>query len=151
MSIRCNCTTATPGAYGVCKRCGGEYQRQHSERCDCAACFPSGPTARAEAAAARHERLGQGRARRAGDAAGPGGRGGPVTTIGTPPVLVLLDANCIDCGSVHDIEKCPDCGSWIEFGYGLAGGGCGSYKYCTNESCHWMWRQFGDDEDEAKP
>lgn len=68
-------------------------------------------------------------------------------SIGTPAILILKDAKCLDCGGVHDTEKCPDCGSYIELGYGLAGGGCGIYKYCTNGSCGWFWKEFDQAED----
>lgn len=40
MATRCICSEPAPGAFFVCKRCGGEYQRTHSSRCDCAACNP---------------------------------------------------------------------------------------------------------------
>jgi peptide methionine sulfoxide reductase MsrB len=29
-------------------------------------------------------------------------------------------------------EKCPKCGSHVAHGFGLAGGGYGPYRYCTN-------------------
>lgn len=30
---------------------------------------------------------------------------------------------------------CPSCGSELEHGYGLMGGGIGVYEYCANTSC----------------
>ena len=36
-------------------------------------------------------------------------------------------------------ERCPKCGNeTLGFGYGLAGGGIGSYTYCTTESCDYF-------------
>jgi hypothetical protein len=35
---------------------------------------------------------------------------------------------------VHN--PCPKCGSELEMGYGLAGGGIGPYEYCSNEKCN---------------
>jgi len=59
---------------------------------------------------------------------------------GERPVMVEANAHCPDCDTVHDIEKCPRCGAWIELGYGLMGGGFGPYKFCQNEACDWMWK-----------
>lgn len=60
-----------------------------------------------------------------------------------PPVLVEQDHNCAECGSVHEIEHCPKCGSDIGLGFGLAGGGFGEYKYCLGEKgdCDWFWKE----------
>lgn len=33
-------------------------------------------------------------------------------------------------------NPCPKCGSELEMGFGLAGGGYGAYEYCTNEKCN---------------
>lgn len=38
-----------------------------------------------------------------------------------------------DCGETDD--KCPHCGSTLETGFGLAGGGYGVYEYCASEAC----------------
>lgn len=38
-----------------------------------------------------------------------------------------------ECGSTEG--KCPACGTVLETGFGLAGGGMGVYEYCPNESC----------------
>lgn len=69
----------------------------------------------------------------------------PVTIIcgvkrpmGAPPVLVERDAWCEDCHSRHDMEKCPQCGSWISIGYGLMYGYYGEYKDCMN-FCGWFF------------
>lgn len=35
-------------------------------------------------------------------------------------------------------EKCPRCGAEVETGYGLAGGGFGTYWFCWTDSCEWM-------------
>jgi hypothetical protein len=36
-------------------------------------------------------------------------------------------------------EKCPKCGNeTLSFGYGLAGGGIGSYQYCSTDSCDYF-------------
>lgn len=57
------------------------------------------------------------------------------------------DAYCEDCNGRHDMEKCPECGSWIGIGYGLMGGGMGVYKYCLSDSCTWMWKRLEDPDD----
>lgn len=67
--------------------------------------------------------------------------------IGTRPVLVEREHDCKECGKVHDLEKCPDCGGWIEVGYGLMGGGMGMYKWCPEEKCRWMWKELETEED----
>lgn len=33
------------------------------------------------------------------------------------------------------MDKCPHCGSELEVGFGLAGGGYGAYTYCPAEDC----------------
>ena len=44
-------------------------------------------------------------------------------------------------------EKCPKCGSEIEEGYGLMGGGIGGYQVCvrafgdTLDKCDWMQKE----------
>ena len=64
---------------------------------------------------------------------------------GKPPILVEKDADCSDCGQKHDMEKCPECGSWIELGFGLMFGGLGEYKFC--QKCNWHWKRvLSDDE-----
>ena len=71
--------------------------------------------------------------------------------------MVEKNADCPDCGQVHDLEKCPKCGSWIGHGYGLMGGGMGAYKFCNSDECDWFWKDckcmwcessIGDDEPE---
>jgi hypothetical protein len=59
---------------------------------------------------------------------------------GERPVMVEANANCTDCNTVHDIEKCPKCGAWIELGFGLMFGGFGPYKFCTSKTCDWFWK-----------
>lgn len=34
--------------------------------------------------------------------------------------------------------SCPKCGGETEFGYGLAGGGCGVYEFCLTEGCDYF-------------
>ena len=34
-----------------------------------------------------------------------------------------------------DRNQCPHCGTELEAGYGLAGGGMGVYTFCPNETC----------------
>ena len=36
------------------------------------------------------------------------------------------------------MDGCPKCGGELQFGYGLAGGGCGSYEYCTADGCDYF-------------
>lgn len=33
------------------------------------------------------------------------------------------------------MDKCPHCGTELEAGFGLAGGGYGAYTYCPAEDC----------------
>jgi hypothetical protein len=35
-------------------------------------------------------------------------------------------------------NPCPKCGTELEMGYGLAGGGIGPYEYCPNERCNYF-------------
>lgn len=35
-------------------------------------------------------------------------------------------------------DKCPLCGSPLESGYGLAGGGIGVYFYCPKKGCEYF-------------
>jgi hypothetical protein len=70
-------------------------------------------------------------------------RHGTRTTIGIPPILVEKDRLCEECGSIHDIEKCPLCGSFIHIGYGFMGGGLGTYYTCGFDEftgCPWMYK-----------
>ncbi len=67
--------------------------------------------------------------------------GDPGSEQGDRPIMVEENANCAECGSVHDIEACPKCGASIELGYGLAFGGVGAYKYCSSETCDWSWKR----------
>jgi hypothetical protein len=39
---------------------------------------------------------------------------------------------------VSDDNKCPECGTELIFGYGLAGGGMGAYRMCPSETCDYM-------------
>ena len=61
--------------------------------------------------------------------------------FGTPPIMVARDAQCSDCGAVHDMEKCPQCGADIFHGFGLGfGPGYGEYKACE-KFCGWRWKR----------
>ena len=60
---------------------------------------------------------------------------------GERPLLHAKDVDCGDCGQVHDLEKCPKCGAWIEHGFGLMFGGFGPYKFCRNDACDWFWKR----------
>jgi hypothetical protein len=35
-------------------------------------------------------------------------------------------------------EPCPKCGGEVANGYGLAGGGIGTYAYCTADGCDYF-------------
>lgn len=65
----------------------------------------------------------------------------PAGEHGERPILVEKNADCSDCGRKHDMEKCPECSSWIELGFGLMFGGFGEYKFCQNEKCGWHWKR----------
>ena len=64
----------------------------------------------------------------------------PGQETGKRPILVAESALCEECGREHELEKCPDCGSWVEPGYGLAFGGYGEYKSCL-KNCGWFWKK----------
>lgn len=66
---------------------------------------------------------------------------------GTRPITLEANVNCGECHSVHDIEICPKCGNFIEYGYGLAYGGLGSYMYCQGIESGCDWHYFESDED----
>lgn len=66
---------------------------------------------------------------------------------GTPAILVDKDKHCDECGHSHDFEKCPECGAWIELGFGLMFGGFGEYKYCRNDKCKWTWKKILPDDE----
>jgi hypothetical protein len=62
-------------------------------------------------------------------------------TMGVPPILKEKNANCEDCGEVHDIELCPLCGSFIYISFGFVGGGFGQYYICDGEKdCPWIYK-----------
>jgi hypothetical protein len=61
--------------------------------------------------------------------------------MGAPPVMVDEARLCDDCRKVHEFEKCPKCGSWIDIGFGLQFGGFGPYKFCQNDSCDWFYKE----------
>jgi hypothetical protein len=48
-------------------------------------------------------------------------------------------------------NPCPKCGSELEMGFGLAGGGYGAYEYCTNEKCDQFtkWQEHDDEQARA--
>lgn len=37
--------------------------------------------------------------------------------------------------SVPLLDRCPKCGTATEFGFGLAGGGYGTYIFCPSDAC----------------
>ncbi len=51
-----------------------------------------------------------------------------------PPILVEKEVYCGECHSLHELEKCPLCGSWISFTYGM-----GNYAVCDSEMCNWVY------------
>jgi hypothetical protein len=76
-------------------------------------------------------------------AAPPGTRVSGYTTesgLGPFPPVYLGEWHCQECGRRHEFETCPLCGSWIDFGYGLMGGGFGRYAYCTGHACDWFYK-----------
>ena len=44
---------------------------------------------------------------------------------------------------------CPKCGLPTEGGYGLMGGGCGLYVYCTDETCSFFAKVQDEEEEEG--
>ena len=59
---------------------------------------------------------------------------------GNPPIFVEKKL-CDECKKIHDFYKCPKCGAWITEGFGLMGGGFGSYQFCNNEDCDWFRKE----------
>jgi hypothetical protein len=47
-------------------------------------------------------------------------------------------------------NECPHCGTELEVGFGLAGGGYGAYTYCPSEQCGKYFDKT-QEHDEAKP
>jgi hypothetical protein len=45
------------------------------------------------------------------------------------------DVQIFGTGHIDQNHKCQHCGTLLEAGYGLAGGGIGPYMYCPNERC----------------
>lgn len=37
-------------------------------------------------------------------------------------------------------ELCPVCGEHLESGYGLMGGGCGVYWFCSSAACEYFYK-----------
>jgi hypothetical protein len=37
-------------------------------------------------------------------------------------------------------DTCPKCGCQLEHGFGLAGGGYGSYVFCSREGCDYFYK-----------
>lgn len=42
-------------------------------------------------------------------------------------------------------RKCLKCGGELHFGYGLAGGGMGSYEICLNDGCDYFSKEQDND------
>ena len=58
------------------------------------------------------------------------------TTDQKPPILVEKEVFCGECHQLHELEKCPECGAWIEIWHDPM-----SYltnKYCLKE-CGWHY------------
>lgn len=45
-----------------------------------------------------------------------------------PPILVEEEVYCGECHHLHELEKCPECGSWIEVWYDYM-------SHLTNKTC----------------
>lgn len=77
-----------------------------------------------------------------------GGESKPDTEYGVPPHVVDANHDCPECGKVHLLEECPDCGSNdIHYGYGIGiGPGMGQYKCCMADGCSWFWKLTDPDE-----
>lgn len=50
----------------------------------------------------------------------------------------------------EDGDKCPHCGTELETGFGLAGGGYGPYTFCPSEDCRKYFDKVQERQDEAK-
>ncbi len=60
--------------------------------------------------------------------------------VGEPPILLTSTYDCPECGKVHELEQCPECGGRdIQLGFGLAFGGYGSYWTCGY--CDWFYKK----------
>ena len=42
-------------------------------------------------------------------------------------------------------EKCPKCGEETANGFGLMGGGYGSYVFCLGDHCGWFYKEQSKD------
>lgn len=60
---------------------------------------------------------------------------GPTTFSNLPPIIVEEDVYCKDCGTNHEMEKCPLCGSWVDFNIGLGA----HHQFCRNSECDWRF------------
>lgn len=69
---------------------------------------------------------------------------------GRPAVMLAENAYCRECDTEHDMEVCPECGSWVSPYYGHALTGYGDHKICTGQGefkfnydfhgpCEWIW------------
>lgn len=54
-------------------------------------------------------------------------------------------------GTDPDMETCPKCAGEIQYAYGLAAGGCGSYKFCLEDGCGFQAVVKRDEEAELRP
>lgn len=50
---------------------------------------------------------------------------------------------CPDCNVIHE-DGCPRCGRKMYHGYGLMGGGIGSYSVCLDDNCGYFGNQVMD-------
>lgn len=40
-----------------------------------------------------------------------------------------------------EVKTCPKCGGEVDYGYGLAGGGVGTYRYCVEDGCDYFEKE----------
>ena len=49
------------------------------------------------------------------------------------------------------MDKCPHCGTELEVGFGLAGGGYGAYTYCPSDECGKYFDKTQERDDQTLP
>jgi len=57
----------------------------------------------------------------------------------------MAEPTDLDEAFAAEPETCPQCGSVLMWGYGLAAGGIGQYVICTGRACPFIEKRSEDD------